>query len=41
MSRYPYPQHFCLTSPNLNLYMSIDLKKLKSVNAKYQTKIGF
>jgi hypothetical protein len=35
MSPYPYPQHFYRTLLYLDLYPSIDRRKLKIVDAKY------
>ncbi len=41
MSTYPYPWHYCRTPPNLDLYLSIQKKKLKNVNPKFQAKVGY
>jgi hypothetical protein len=41
MSTYPYPQHFCRTPPDLDLYPSVQKKKLKNVDARFQAEVGY
>jgi hypothetical protein len=41
VSPYRYPWHSYQTSLNLDLYLSINKRKLKNVNIEYQTKVGY
>jgi hypothetical protein len=40
MSRYPYPRHSYKTPPNLDLYLFVEKRKLKNVDAKFQVEVG-
>jgi hypothetical protein len=41
MSKYPYPQNFCKTPLDLDLYLFIQKKELKNVDEEFQTKVGY
>jgi hypothetical protein len=41
MSQYPYPEHYCQTPSNLDLYPSIAKEEMKSVDAKFQVKVRY
>jgi hypothetical protein len=41
LSPYPYPQYSCQTLLDLDLYPSINKRKLKSVDVKYQAEVGY
>jgi hypothetical protein len=41
MSQYPYPRHLCQTLKDLDDYLSVHKRELKSIDAKLQEKIGY
>jgi hypothetical protein len=38
---YLYPQHSCRTPVDLDLYLPMNKRELKNVDAKYETKVGY